>query len=107
MTQIIQVALDSTNSPPVVVIPEHPTIQRHDNIQWTPIANEPFTFSSFTPKKKPFSTVVLGPQLITAQYDADAAGEHGYVIVVTATANGKRYRSTVIGNGGSPTIKNK
>jgi hypothetical protein len=109
MTQKIQVALDTTIKPPVVVVPGHPIVQRHDKIRWTQITNQNFTFYSFTPEESPgpFSNIKVSNKKITASYDANAAGEHGYVIGVTATANGRRYSSTMIGNGGSPTIKNK
>jgi hypothetical protein len=110
MTQIIQVSLDTTKKPPVIVKPAHPNVQRHVKIQWTQVVtNEHFTFYSFTPKENPspFSNIVLSDQQITANYDANAAGEHGYVIVVTATADGKHYSSAAITNGGGPTIKNR
>jgi hypothetical protein len=106
----IKVALDTTTSPKVVVIPKHPTLPRHVKITRIPIGSAPFTFTSFKPAEDPgpFSGIVCEPLQITAYYDANAAGEHGYTIEVAPTPpDGQVYSSDVVGNGGGPTIRNK
>jgi hypothetical protein len=105
----IEVAIDTTITPPVIVIPKHPHAKKgNDTIHWKPIGDTPFTFVSLTPtdNPNPFSNIVLSNNnlLITAQYNNQDSKEYAYTIVVLS--GGVQHSSESIGNGGGPTIRN-
>jgi len=109
----VQVALDTTANPEVVVIPNIATAQQHDQIQWTQIGNEVFKFFKLTAKKRTLHDPNVVDTAITAAYDAPANSSVDYAIIVKDTKG--RKHSTVpkkgvkkrpITGGGGPTIKN-
>jgi|ERR1700688_2200078 len=108
MAITVQVALDTTANPQVTVIPFAPIVSRHEEIIWTPIANEHFTFVSLTAKKSTLHDIDTSDTEITATYDAKAKDQCDYTIVVR-DANGGLHDSITrraIEGGGGPTIKN-
>lgn len=106
----MRVILDSSATPPVIIIPKRRSIPKGaQKIEWTPIANEDFAFTSLTPldHPNPFSNIVVQSSMITSDYSNTTSGEYGYTIVVTSTRDGEKYSSEVIGGGGgNATIKN-
>jgi hypothetical protein len=118
MTVKIQVVLDTTADPEVVVIPEVATANAHDKIQWTQIQNEGFTFG----KLEPQNTSIHDPDygggtVMTAGYDAKPKSSVHYKITVYDNVNNQPHttdpksrkgetRGGPVGNGGGPTIKN-
>jgi hypothetical protein len=104
----VQVALDTTADPEVVVIPLIATAQASDQIQWTQIANEYFTFAKIRPDNGAIHDPHYSNTQVTATYDADATGKVDYTIVVHDASGGQH--TTVpkrpIKTGGGPTIKN-
>jgi hypothetical protein len=108
MEKKIQVALDTTANPEVVVIPRIAIVKSGDKIRWTLIANEDFKFSVLTPEKKYIHDIQSGATEITAMYDAPPKSTVDYTIIVH-DANGKPHSTVAhrpIENGGGPTIKN-
>ncbi len=115
MATHIQVKLDPTAVPPVTVIPPKATINRgNQTIEWTPFANESFTFISLTimPESNPFSTPVItnppvgGPK-ISVNDNNQATGDYTYVIVVSL--NNVLYSSaaeSIVAGGNTPVIHN-
>jgi hypothetical protein len=71
------------------VIPFAPIVSRHEEIIWTPLANEVFNFVSLTPEKNTLHDIKLNSSAtaITATYDAKAKDKCDYKIVVR-DANG-------------------
>lgn len=108
MAITVQVALDTTANPQVIVIPFAPIVSRHEEIIWTPIANEDFTFVSLTAKKSTLHDIKPSPAQITATYDAKAKDQCDYTIVVRDAHGGLHDTITRGGitTGGGPTIKN-
>ncbi len=108
MAITVQVALDTTANPQVIVIPFVPIVSRHEEIIWTRIANEVFTFDSLTAKKSTLHNIKRSPTEITATYDAKAKDQCNYTIVVR-DAHGDPHDTITRGGittGGGPTIKN-
>ena len=113
MVTKVQVALDTTANPEVIVVPSIANAQRHDQIQWTQIANEPFTFFKLTAKKKTLHDPNVSATVITAGYDAPANSSVDYTIIVKDTKGGTHSTVPKTGvkgrpttGGGGPTIKN-
>lgn len=110
MATQIQVKLDTTATPPVTLIPEHPSVNRgNSTIEWTPFANQSFTFTSltFTTPGNPFSNISVTNGEVTAQDNNQGPGDYPYVVVVTS--GGTQYSSAsggIGGTGGGATIKN-
>ena len=105
----IQVALNMNGDPEVVVSPLDPTVRRHEDIIWTQIGTQSFTFVSLTPIKNTLHDIKYNSNhtQITATYDAKAKDQCDYTIVVQDSQGG--LHDTIfrgIGNGGAPTIKN-
>jgi hypothetical protein len=124
----IQVKLDTSANPPVTTIPEQTPVNNGNNtIEWTPFANQDFTFTSLTGlPNPPFSGLSVTASKISVQDDNTAAGTYAYTIVVTynnqeystgstamrtAKASGPgtstaTRSNSILGNSTSPTIKN-
>lgn len=118
MTVKIQVALDTTADPEVIVIPWVATANAHDQIQWVQIPNEGFRFVVLTPQDNRIHDPNYGDgTVMNAGYDAKAAGSVHYKIIVYDTVNNQPHttdpkrrkgetKGGPVGNGGGPTIKN-
>jgi hypothetical protein len=118
----IQVKLVTSDNPPVTTHPQVQSVNRgNSQIEWTPFANENFTFVSLTGlPNPPFSGLNVTSSSITVQDDNTAAGEYTYTITVSSGGNNYSTNATIyadppgpgkpprpIGGGsGSPTIKN-
>ncbi|HEY8011273.1 MAG TPA: hypothetical protein VIE67_09770 [Rudaea sp.] len=113
----IQVKLDTSANPPVTTIPNHQSINNGNHrIEWTPFANETFTFVSLTGlPNPPFSQLSVTSSQITVQDDNTAVGEHAYTITVSYQGNNYTTSSTalygkaghpMVGGPSGPTIKN-
>ena len=119
----IQVKLDTNANPPVTTVPNSLPVNRGNNqIEWTPFANETFTFVSLTGlPTPPFSGLTVNSSSITVNDDNTAAGNYPYTI--TVSYGGTTYSSQGLfadppprgpgmpprpigGGGDSPTIKN-
>ncbi|MGO9038440.1 MAG: hypothetical protein ACLPX1_02755 [Steroidobacteraceae bacterium] len=108
MGKKIQVALDTTANPQVVVIPYIAVVKSGDKIRWTLIANEDFKFAILTPEKKFIHDIQYSATEITATYDAPPNSAVNYVITVHDT-NGNPHSTaahSAAPGGGGPTIKN-
>jgi hypothetical protein len=121
----IQVKLDTSANPPVTMVPNQPSVNRGNNtIEWTPFAQESFTFVSLTglSANPPFSGLTVTSSKITIQDDNSATGDYPYSIMVLyngmeyssessvhaghrASAGGVRAHAA-LGGSNSPTIKN-
>jgi|SRR5271165_729609 len=108
MEKKIQVALDTTANPEVVVIPFIATVKSGDKIRWTLIANEDFKFSILTPEKNYIHDIHRSDTEITARYDAPPDSDVKYKIVVhDANCNPHSTVPNIHMDTGGPTIKNK
>jgi hypothetical protein len=118
----IQVKLDTTANPPVTLIPNQTAVNRGNNtIEWTPYANQSFTFADLAGlPNPPFSNVTVNANMMSAQDDNTVAGDFVYSVMVNY--NGQLYSSNptevarhsnsgvgakaALGGSNSPTIKN-
>lgn len=113
----IQVKLDTSANPPVTTIPNQQGVNNGNHqIEWTPFAQETFTFVSLTGlPDPPFSQLNVTNSQITVQDDNTATGEYAYTITVSYQGNNYSTNSTalygkanhpMVGGGTGPTIKN-
>jgi len=122
----IQVKLDtSVNPPQVLLVPNQATVNRgNDTIEWTPFAQQTFTFAALAGlPNPPFSGLNITPSKITIQDNNVSGGSYQYVVTVnyngqlyssgTSSANSAGYAHaqkvgtrSIIGGGSSPTIRN-
>ncbi len=113
----IQVKLDTTANPPVTTIPHQQSVNNGNHqIEWTPYAQQTFTFVSLTGlPNPPFSQLSVTASQITVQDDNTAAGDYAYTITVSyqgtnystnGTAMHSHAKHPMVGGGSSPTIKN-
>jgi hypothetical protein len=111
MATELYVLLDTTDDPPVKMIPKHQSIHGgKDTLKWTPLGKAPFTFAAFSPLTKPFSNVVVTPQEITAGFEDKVVGHDNEYVITVKTKDGATYTSKPTritgGGGGNATIKN-
>lgn len=105
----IQVKLDTTANPPVTLIPNHQAVNRgNQSIEWTPFANETFTFVSltFTTTPNPFSTPTVSNSQISVTDNNSSTADYPYVIVVSS--GGVQYSTApgLTADNSTPVIKN-
>jgi hypothetical protein len=108
MVTIVQVALDTTADPEVVVIPHVSTVGKHEAIRWTLIKNEDFKFAVLTPQSGALHDINRCDKEITATYDAPPEGKVDYTVEVY-DKNGNKHTTIASGqieSGGGPTIRN-
>ncbi len=117
MAKQIQVKLDTTANPPVTTIPNKLSVNNGNHaIEWTPFAQQTFTFVSISPlPDPPFSQYVNSGSVVTVQDNNSTAGEYAYTIVVAYQGTNYTSDSTTIqskaghpmvGGPDGPTIKN-
>jgi hypothetical protein len=122
MATQVQVKLDTSADPPVTLVPNQVTVNQGNNtIEWTPFAQQSFTFADLAGlPNPPFSGLSVTPNKISIQDNNTASGSYAYS--VTVNYNGQLYSSnpssarsahaakagthSIIGGGSSPTIKN-
>src|SRR4029078_12174447 len=119
----IQVKLDTTANPPVTTVPVVQSVNSGNNqIEWTPFAQESFTFVSLTGlPNPPFRGLNVTSPKITVNDGNSAAASYQYTITVSSGGNTYSSNATIsadpprhgrvtpmpIGGGAdSPTIKN-
>ncbi|MGH8122714.1 MAG: hypothetical protein ACREPT_08055 [Rudaea sp.] len=114
----IQVKLDTSANPPVTTIPHQQSVNNGNHqIEWTPFAQQTFTFVSIGPfPDPPFSNYNNSGSQVTVQDANTTAGEYAYTIVVSyqgknystdSTALHSKAKHPMVGGPGDPTIKNK
>lgn len=110
----IKVSLNTTSNPPVTVDPEVENVNNgNQTITWVPAQNQPdFTFVgvAFLTQPNPFAGPAFSSnaQQMTVSDDNSTPGTFPYIIMVNS--EGIDYCSAaasgIIGNGGTPKIKN-